>query len=74
MDTSGASNSKRLYYQNRIAEIREEMAVLNNRYNLSVEYDDSKAYYNQVLEDYEWELKKLYNAFSSDLDSIKASC
>ena len=74
MDTSGASNSKRIYYQNRIAEITAEMSRLSMRYDLSVAYDDSKAYYNQVLEDYEWELKKLYNAYSSDLDAIKVSC
>ena len=35
---------------------------------------DMLEYYKQVLEDHKYELQKLYNQFSKDLDSIEAGC
>ena len=74
MDSSGSSSSAIIRYQNEIRELTAELSELNTRYDLTMYYEDTKAKYNEVLEDYKYALQKLYNDFSRDIDTIEASC
>lgn len=74
MDSSGASASKVLRYQNEIRELTKELSDLSVRNDLSVELDSLNENYNYTADMYKYNLKNLYEEFSSDLDQINSTC